>query len=231
MNRSLTLHRFRTHSVGFAVLEMALCLILFVTILLASLALSCYILNKQIVEHAVYANAAKISAVPYRITTQNGSVAYSLDETGLQVAINKSLGELSAALSSELFQVKADEISIQLGYLELSGRDLSGGQKIPINRYFVATRGAPSSTSDFATITTNRLNQTLAGVGVDSVNGLSPIVLRARVRLPTDSFTRFDILNVTAKELTLDFIIPLRQQAGLLARSDNSLTSDEARLS
>jgi len=225
MNRSLTLHRFRTHSVGFAVLEMALCLILFVTILLASLALSCYILNKQIVEHAVYANAAKISAVPYRITTQNGSVAYSLDETGLQVAINKSLGELSAALSSELFQVKADDISIQLGYLELSGR----AKNLSVNRSFFATRGASTNTADFATISKNRLNQTLAGV--DSVNGLSPIVLRARVRLPTDSFTRFDILNVTAKELTLDFIIPLRQQAGLLARSDNSLMSDEARLS
>jgi cell division protein FtsI/penicillin-binding protein 2 len=204
---------------------MALCLILFVTILLASLALSCYILNKQIVEHAVYANAAKISAVPYRITTQNGSVAYSLDERGLQAAIDKSLGELSAALSSELFQVKADDISIQLGYLELSGH----AKNLSVNRSFFATRGASTNTADFATISKNRLNQTLAGV--DSVNGLSPIVLRARVRLPTDSFTRFDILNVTAKELTLDFIIPLRQQAGLLARSDNSLMSDEARLS
>ncbi len=227
MNRYHTLHRFRNHSVGFAVLEMALCLILFVTILLASLALSCYILNKQIVEHAVYANAAKISAVPYRITTQNGSVAYSLDETGLQVAIDKSLGELSAALSSELFQVKADDISIQLGYLELSGH----AKNLSVNRSFFKTRGAPSNTADFATIAPNRLNQTLAGIGIDSVNGLSPIVLRVRVRLPTDSFTRFDILNITANELTADFIIPLRQQAGLLARSDNSLMSDEARLS
>jgi cell division protein FtsI/penicillin-binding protein 2 len=206
---------------------MALCLILFVTILLASLALSCYILNKQIVEHAVYANAAKISAVPYRLTTQNGSVAYSLDETGLQAAINESLGELSAALSSELFQVKSDDISIQLGYLELSGT----AKSLSVNRYFVATRGTPTNTADFLAISPNRLDETLAGIGVDSANGLSPIVLRARVRLPTDSFTRFDILNVTAKELTLDFIIPLRQQAGLLARSDNSLMSDEARLS
>jgi cell division protein FtsI/penicillin-binding protein 2 len=206
---------------------MALCLILFVTILLASLALSCYILNKQIVEHAVYANAAKISAVPYRITTQNGSVAYSLDETGLQAAINESLGELSAALSSELFQVKSDDISIQLGYLELSGT----AKSLSVNRYFVATRGTPTNTADFLAISPNRLDETLAGIGVDSANGLSPIVLRARVRLPTDSFTRFDILNVTAKELTLDFIIPLRQQAGLLARSDNSLMSDEAKLS
>jgi cell division protein FtsI/penicillin-binding protein 2 len=206
---------------------MALCLILFVTILLASLALSCYILNKQIVEHAVYANAAKISAVPYRLTTQNGSVAYSLDETGLQAAINESLGELSAALSSELFQVKSDDISIQLGYLELSGT----AKSLSVNRYFVATRGTPTNTADFLAISPNRLDETLAGIGVDSANGLSPIVLRARVRLPTDSFTRFDILNVTAKELTLDFIIPLRQQAGLLARSDNSLMSDEAKLS
>jgi len=227
MNRYHTLLRFRNHSVGFAVLEMALCLILFVTILLASLALSCYILNKQIVEHAVYANAAKISAVPYRITTQNGSVAYSLDETGLQAAINESLGELSAALSSELFQVKSDDISIQLGYLELSGT----AKSLSVNRYFVATRGTPTNTADFLAISPNRLDETLAGIGVDSANGLSPIVLRARVRLPTDSFTRFDILNVTAKELTLDFIIPLRQQAGLLARSDNSLMSDEAKLS
>ena len=227
MNRYHTLLRFRNHSVGLAVLEMALCLILFVTILLASLALSCYILNKQIVEHAVYANAAKISAVPYRLTTQNGSVAYSLDETGLQAAINESLGELSAALSSELFQVKSDDISIQLGYLELSGT----AKSLSVNRYFVATRGTPTNTADFLAISPNRLDETLAGIGVDSANGLSPIVLRARVRLPTDSFTRFDILNVTAKELTLDFIIPLRQQAGLLARSDNSLMSDEAKLS
>jgi hypothetical protein len=227
MNRYHTLLRFRNHSVGFAVLEMALCLILFVTILLASLALSCYILNKQIVEHAVYANAAKISAVPYRLTTQNGSVAYSLDETGLQAAINESLGELSAALSSELFQVKSDDISIQLGYLELSGT----AKSLSVNRYFVATRGTPTNTADFLAISPNRLDETLAGIGVDSANGLSPIVLRARVRLPTDSFTRFDILNVTAKELTLDFIIPLRQQAGLLARSYNSLMSDEAKLS
>lgn len=232
MNRYHTLHPFRNHSVGFAVLEMALCLIVFVTILLASLALSCYILNKQIVEHAVYANAAKISAVPYRITTQNGSVAYSLDESGLQAAIIKSLGELSAALSSELFQVKADDISIQLGYLELSGRELSGREeKIPINRYFVETRGAPFNPADFAIISPNRLNQTLAGISVDSVNGLSPIVLRVRVRLPTDSFTRFDILNITANELTADFIIPLRQQAGLLARGDISLMREETRLS
>jgi hypothetical protein len=100
-----------------------------------------------------------------------------------------------------------------------------------VNRSFFKTRGAPSNTADFATIAPNRLNQTLAGIGIDSVNGLSPIVLRARVRLPTDSFTRFDILNITANELTADFIIPLRQQAGLLARSDNSLMSDEARLS
>ena len=228
MKMSHSLSQFRKYSDGFAILEMALCLILFVTILLATVALSCYLLNKQIVEHAIYANASKISAVPYRISTENGSVTYSLDERGLQGSINQSLGELAAVLSSELFQVKADDISIQLGYLELSGPT----NGISINRSFVAARGAPSNTADFATISAQRLDETLAGIGLNSsVNGPPPIVVRARVRIPTDSFTGFDILNVTAEELTLDVIIPLRQQAGLLAQSDNSLMSDETRLS
>jgi hypothetical protein len=220
--------QFRNYSDGFAILEMALCLILFVTILLATVALSCYLLNKQIIEHAIYANASKISAVPYRISTENGSVAYSLDEKGLQASINQSLSQLSDVLSSELFQVKADDISIQLGYLEISGR--ANGKSI--NRSFVAARGAQSNTSDFATISAQRLDEALAGIGLNSsVNGPPPIVVRARVRIPTDSFTGFDILNVTEEELMLDVIIPLRQQAGLLAQSDNSLMSDETRLS
>lgn len=218
----------RPKSLGFAVLEMALCLILFVTILLSSVALSCYLLNKQIVEHAVYANAGKISTVPYRISTDNGQITYTLDEGGLQDVVARTANELSTVLSTELFQVPGNNVALELGYLELSG----AAGSVSVKRAFVSKKGAAAQRGDFASISGKRLAETLAGINSDNTaNGPPPVVLRARVTVPTLSFTRFDILRVTPDTLECDVIIPLRQQAGLLAKNKNSLIISERVLS
>ncbi len=208
--------RFRFNQCGgMIILETALCLILFVTILLATISLFVFLLNRQTIEHAIYSNAAKVGTVPYRITTKNGTVGYELSELPLQREIDNAADSLNQLLSSELMAIGPNDLTIQVGYIQVAGT----ANELSVGRWHQRLVGDPIGATTFPSLSAPRLHQVLAGITLGDNSAPPPIVLRIRVNLKTDSFTKFDILRVAPRSIIYDVIIPLRQQAGILTMS------------
>lgn len=197
---------------GMIILESALCLILCMTILLAAVSLFMFLLNRQAIEHAIYSNSGKIGTVPYRIATTNGTVEYELSELPLQQQIDNSANSLMQLLSSELIAIVPNDLTIQVGYLQLAGAE----NNLSVARWHQRLLGDPTGATTFPSISTPRLRQAIAGINLGDRSAPPPVVLRVRVNLKTNSFTRFDILKVAPRSIVFDVIVPLRQQAGIL---------------
>lgn len=200
---------------GMAVLETALCLIVFVFIFLATTALFFYLFNQQIVEHAVYANAGKVRTVPYRTGMRGGELSYELVSGDLKRSIDSAADSLMMSLSEELIGFDTNSLTVQVGYLQLTRTS----SQFSVLNYADTTRGNARYAQPLDTISPVRLNQTMAGVDNTKTGGPAPVLLRVRVYLSTDAFTRFDLLRVAPHAIEFDVMMPLRQQVGLLARA------------
>lgn len=212
---------------GMAVLETALCLILFVFIVLATSALFFFLFNQQVIEHSVYANAAKVKTVPYRISTQDGDLSYYLVTADLERSINDAADAVMTALQNELIGIDEGSLTVQVGYLQLTER--SG--TFSVSHQSATTRGNAQHASSLTDFSASRLTQTMTGIDSSGGSGPAPVLLRVRVHLLTEPFTRFDLLRVVPSAIEFDVMIPLRQQAGLLARADATGESNQMRMS
>lgn len=201
---------------GMAVLETALCLIFFVFIVLATAALFFFLFNQQIVEHAVYSNAAKIRSVPYQISTRDGDISYRLVTDELERSINTAADSLLRALTTELVGVQENTLTVQVGYLQLAQQMGTPS----VSRHGATTRGNPHYAHPLNDLSADRLAQTLGETYATDNSGPAPVLLRVRVYLKTEPFTRFDILRVCPPAIEFDVMVPLRQQAGILAHRD-----------
>lgn len=210
-----------------AVLETALCLIVFVFIVMATAALFFFLFNQQIIEHAAYANAAKVRTVPYRVITRDGDLAYELVENDLIRSINGAANSLMKALTDELIGVDTNSLTVQVGYLQLA----QTAGTISVSRFSSTTRGNQAYATYLGDVSADRLTSSIAGTDPADSTGPAPVLLRVRVHLLTESFNRLDLLRVTPEAIKFDVLIPLRQQAGLFARSYQTGAYEQRRMS
>lgn len=223
----MTKYRQSTSDRGMAVLETALCLIVFVFIVLATAALFFFLFNRQIIEHAVFANAAKVRTVPYRVITRDGDVSYELGEKDLIQSIQGAATSLMKALGDELIGADSNSLTVQVGYLQLTPTPGS----FSVLRSGSTTRGNQGYARSLADVGAARLTSSIAGIDSSDSSGPAPVLLRVRVHLLTEAFTRFDLLRVTPDAIEFDVLIPLRQQAGLFADAYQTGTYEQRMVS